>query len=56
MGLTRKPRPAYLLEGRSWSGAKTILLRFKTRLELTGLMLRRVLKGLGGKSIRRIEK
>jgi hypothetical protein len=49
----KQPRPTYFLEGRSWTGTKTVLLRFKTRLELTGLMLRRVLKGLGGKSIRR---
>lgn len=53
--MTRKPRTLYALEGRSWSGAKKTLLLFRTRLELTGAFLRRIVKQLGGISIRRID-
>jgi hypothetical protein len=54
--MTRKPRATYALEGRSWTGAKVILLHFRTRLELTGAFLRRVIKQLGGTSIRRMDR
>ena len=51
----RPPKPLYALEGQSWFGTKVILLYFRTRLELTGSFLRRVVKGLGGTGVRRID-
>ncbi len=53
--MTRKPRTLYALEGRSWTGCRVVLLYFRTRLNLTGTFLRRVVKGLGGTGIRRID-
>ena len=52
----RPPKPLYALVGRSWTGARVILLYFRTRLTLTGAFLRRVVRGLGGTSIRRIDR
>jgi hypothetical protein len=54
--MTRKNRTLYALEGVSWTGAKMVLLHFKTRLELTGAFLRRIIKQLGGTSIRRVNR
>ena len=54
-GMSKK-RATYALEGRSWTGARIVLLHFRTRLELTGAFLRRVVKQLGGTSIRRINR
>jgi hypothetical protein len=51
--MTRKRRTLYALEGRSWSGARKTLLTFKTRLELTGAFLRRIVKQLGGTGVRK---
>jgi hypothetical protein len=53
-GMARERRTTYALEGRSWTGARIVLLHFRTRLEMTGSFLRRVIKQLGGTSIRRI--
>lgn len=55
-GRMSKKRATYALEGRSWTGARKTLLTFKTRLELTGAFLRRIVKQLGGSSIRRIDR
>lgn len=54
--MTRKRRTLYALEGKSWTDCKITLLYFKTRLELTGAFLRRVIKQFGGTSIRRINR
>ena len=53
--MARKRRTTYALEGRSWTGARIVLLYFHTRLEMTGAFLRRIVKQLGGTSIRRVQ-
>lgn len=54
--MTRKSRTTYALEGRSWTGCKVVLLYFRTRLDLTGAFLRRIIKQLGGVGVRRVDK